>query len=252
MELARAKSKLDLARATAQRSRIDKATRAYERALARTKRCEALVARFEAALQAPQDDLQRTEVRAPMDGTVTFKSARTGQTVEGGKATLFVIEDRAVALIEVAPAPGDIDKVEIDDRASIKMDAAPGRSFEGVVTEIRKVENIVVLSAPDAEGVLEPGMTATARIVIDERIDVLRAPNEALRYSRNRNATRPAPVNIGRPTSSASYRDNNGSSDAETQASQETRESHLRAATPHDRCLRRRELPPYADELALT
>lgn len=188
-ELARAKLALERARASAKRSSIDKATSAHERALAKTRRSEELTAQREAALRAAETDLGRTEVRAPMDGTVIFRRVGTGQQVETGKTMLFVIEDHAVAQIEVATVPGDVDKVEIGDRASINVDAAPGRSFDGRATEIRRAQNMVVLSVPDAESLLEPGRTATAWIVIDQRVNVLRAPNEALLYSRSRNVS---------------------------------------------------------------
>ncbi|RNJ48181.1 HAD-IC family P-type ATPase [Methylocystis hirsuta] len=187
-ELARAKSTLERARASAKRSLIDKATSAHERALARTKRSENLTAQREAALRVAETAFRRTEVRAPMDGAVTFRRLETGQTVEAGRSMLFIITDHADAQIEVVAAPGEVGKVKIDDRASIKMDAAPGRALDGRATEIRKLQNVIVLSVPDAESVLESGMTATARIVIDERVNVLRAPNEALRYSRRRDA----------------------------------------------------------------
>jgi HlyD family secretion protein len=128
---------------------------------------------------------------------VSFRGVEAGQTVEARRSILFVITDHAVAQIEVAAAPGDVDKLEIGNQASINMDATPGRAFDGKVTEIRRGQNIVVLSVPDAESLLEPGRTATARIVVDERVNVLRAPNEALHYSRSRNASRIA-VKLGR------------------------------------------------------
>ncbi len=187
--LARAKLALERARVSAKRSGIGKATRAHERALTRTRRSEDLIAQHEATLRAAEIELGGMEVRAPMDGTVISRGAETGEPVEAGKSTLFAITDWAVAQIEVAPARSDVDEVEIGDWASINVDAAQGRLFDGQATEVRKAQNIVVLSAPDAERLLETGRTVTARIVIDQRLKVLRAPNEALRYSRNRNAS---------------------------------------------------------------
>lgn len=188
-ELARANFALARARTSTKRSGIDKATSAHERTLEKTRRVKNLITRREVALRAAENDLRRTGVRAPMDGTVISRRVGMSQQVEAGKSKLFVIEDHAVAEIEVAAAPGDVDKIEIGDRASINVDAAPGRSFEGQVTEIRKTQNMVVLSAPDAESLLEPGRTATVRIIVDQRVNTLRAPNEALRYSRSRNAS---------------------------------------------------------------
>jgi HlyD family secretion protein len=187
--LARAKSALERARALAKASRIDKATSAYKRTLERTTRSEELVTQREAALRVAEADFGRTEVRAPTDGTVISRGVETGKMVETGRTALFMITDPAVAQIEVPTEPGEVDKVEIGDRASIYVGAAPGRWFDARATEIHKAQNVVVLAAPDAERLLEPGTTATARIVIDRRDDVLRAPNEALRYSRSRGAS---------------------------------------------------------------
>jgi HlyD family secretion protein len=187
-ELARAKSTLERARASAKQSRINRATIAHERALAATKRSEDLTARRDAELSRAEADLARTEVRAPMDGTVISRGVETGQMAGAGTSMLFVIADRTIARIEVTAAPGDFDKVEVGDRAAIEIDDRPGHSLEGQVTAIGETQKII-LSAPYAEGLLEPGRAASARIIIDERLDALRAPNEALLYSRSRNAS---------------------------------------------------------------
>ncbi|MBI5013360.1 MAG: efflux RND transporter periplasmic adaptor subunit [Methylocystis sp.] len=189
-QLAHARLALERARVSAKPSLIDKATSAHERALARLRRSEDVIARREAALRTAENDLERAHARAPTDGTVTVRGVAPGRRVEGGKSKLFIIVNDAVGRFEVAAAPADVAMVETGDRASISLEAARGRSIEGRVTEIRKAQNVIVLSAPDAEERLEPGTAATARIVTDQRLDVLRAPNEALRYSRSRNAAR--------------------------------------------------------------
>ena len=76
-------------------------------------------------------------------------------------------------------------------RAHLRSKSFPSHSFTGEVTRIRPspqtVQNVatydVVISAPNPDLLLKPGMNATIRIVVDRRDDVLRAPNRALRYS---------------------------------------------------------------------
>jgi len=187
-QLAHARLALERARVSAKPSLIDKATSAHKRALARLRRSEDVSARREAQLRTAENDLERAHVRPPMDGTVTVRGVAPGRRVEGGKSKLFVIVNDAVGRFEVAAAPADVAMVETGDRASIGLEAAPGRSFEGQVAEIRGPQNMIVLSVADPGDLFAPSGNATARIVIDERVNVLRAPNEALRYSRSRNA----------------------------------------------------------------
>ena len=70
------------------------------------------------------------------------------------------------------------------------MDAYAKRTFEGTVSQVRQspqtVQNVVtydiVISVDNSDLTLMPGMTAASRIVIDQRNDVIRVPNQALRY----------------------------------------------------------------------
>jgi uncharacterized membrane protein (DUF4010 family) len=85
----------------------------------------------------------------------------------------------------------DIGELKLGDKASISVTSFPNHPFTGEVTQIRpsqqKIQNVatydVVISAPNPDLLLKPGMTATIRILVDRRDDVLRAPNQALRYS---------------------------------------------------------------------
>ena len=82
-------------------------------------------------------------------------------------------------------------EVKPGDKASFTVEAFPNRRFAGEVTQVRPspqtIQNVatynIVISAPNPERLLEPGMMATISIVVDRRDDVIRAPNQALRYS---------------------------------------------------------------------
>jgi HlyD family secretion protein len=85
----------------------------------------------------------------------------------------------------------DIGGIKQGNKATFTVDAYPKRVFEGVVTEVRQspqtVQNVVtydiVISVDNADLALKPGLTAATAIVTDQRSDVLRVPNQALRYA---------------------------------------------------------------------
>ena len=117
-----------------------------------------------------------------------------GQTVAAGSETppLFLVAaDLTVIHVDANAGEKDIGEVKPGDKASFTVEAFPNRRFAGEVTQIRPslptIENVatydVVISAPNPDLLLKPGMMATISIVVDRRDDVIRAPNQALRYS---------------------------------------------------------------------
>ncbi|MBS0248836.1 MAG: efflux transporter periplasmic adaptor subunit, partial [Proteobacteria bacterium] len=87
-------------------------------------------------------------------------------------------------------------------RATFTVDAFPKRTFRGAVSQVRQspqtVQNVVtydvVVSVDNKDLALKPGMTATTRLIVDQRRDVLRVPSQALRY---------APPSAGAPAGGA-------------------------------------------------
>jgi HlyD family secretion protein len=86
----------------------------------------------------------------------------------------------------------DINETKFDDKVTFTVESLPKRSFAGKVTQIQQSPQTsehaapydIVIVAPNPDLFLAPGMTATIEIVVDRRDDVLRAPDQALRYSR--------------------------------------------------------------------
>jgi HlyD family secretion protein len=156
-----------------------------------------------AALERARLDLERTTIKSPIDGIVIRRSVELGQTVAASlqAPTLFTIaRDLSDMRVNAAVSEADIGAVRTSQRALFGVDSYPGRTFEGRVLEIRKaprmVQNVVtytvMISAPNPDGLLLPGMTADARIVVEEQQDVVVVPNAALSF-------RPARENTGRP-----------------------------------------------------
>jgi HlyD family secretion protein len=163
----------------------------------------AQVKQREAALQQAQVDLDRTVIRAPVNGVVVSRAVDVGQTVAASlqAPTLFTIaQDLTKMQVETSVDEADIGRIKVEDRATFTVDAFPGETFNGLVTQIRKaaliVQNVVtytvVIAVDNPGGRLLPGMTANVKLVVAEKPSVLKVSNAALRF-RPAGDTSPAP-----------------------------------------------------------
>ncbi|MGD0500617.1 MAG: efflux RND transporter periplasmic adaptor subunit [Bryobacteraceae bacterium] len=154
---------------------------------------QAQVKQFEAALRSAQIDLAYTYIKAPADGVVVSRNVDVGQTVAASLSapTLFQIaQDLTKMQVDTNVSEADVGRVQVGQPATFTVDAYPGRTFTGAVTSIRKapinVQNVItydaVVGVSNADLKLFPGMTADVRILVDQRPNVLRVLNEALRY----------------------------------------------------------------------
>jgi HlyD family secretion protein len=153
----------------------------------------AAVKQRESLLRQAQVDLERTIIRAPVDGTVILRNVDAGQTVAASlqAPVLFTIaRDLRDMQVEAAIDEADVGRLRVGMAASFSVDAFPRRSFEGEIRQIRKspqnVQNVVsytvVISARNPDLALLPGMTANVRVVVEERASALKVPNAALRW----------------------------------------------------------------------
>jgi len=153
----------------------------------------ALVKQRESALAQAKVDLDRTTIRAPVDGIVVKKSVEPGQTVAASLQApeLFVIaQDLRQMQVDTSIDESEVGRVREGQSVTFTVDSFPGRTFRGTVGQVRKaalvVQNVVTYTAlvstsnPNLE--LFPGMTANVRIVVDTRENVLKVPNAALRF----------------------------------------------------------------------
>jgi cytochrome o ubiquinol oxidase subunit IV len=157
------------------RKAIDKSRKAFERAQTQTKRAEARVAQLHAALHAAETNLGFTDIVSPIDGTVVSRNVEMGQTVAADSPRLFVVAaDLTLTHIDAIVSAEDIGEVKLGDKATFTVEAFPNRTFSGAVMQIRPspqtYEHVatydVVISAPNPDLLLEPGMAATISIVI--------------------------------------------------------------------------------------
>jgi HlyD family secretion protein len=154
---------------------------------------KAQVVQNEAALRQAQVDLDRTYIRAPVDGVVVGRNVDVGQTVAASlqAPTLFTIaQDLRNMQVDTNVDEADVGRVKVGQAVTFTVDSFPSRTFSGEVVQIRKaplvVQNVVtydvVVSAKNPEQRLLPGMTANVRIVIEQKENVLQVPNAALRF----------------------------------------------------------------------
>jgi len=154
---------------------------------------EAVVEQKQAALQQAEVNLQRTEIRAPIDGVVIKRIINPGQTVAVSleSKTLFKIaNDLAEMEVHGKIDEADVGLVKGGQSVTFTVDAYPEHVFSGRVMQVRKSPEIsqsvvtytAVVSAPNPDHLLFPGMTARLRVVVDETKVTLKIPNPALHF----------------------------------------------------------------------
>jgi HlyD family secretion protein len=153
----------------------------------------AAVASAAAQVASARTDLDRSVIRSPIDGVVVDRQVNVGQPVASSlqAATLFVIaQDLSRLQANITVDEADIGEVQEGQPARFTVDAFPDREFEARVSQVRQqgvaesgvVSYTVVVEADNPGRQLLPGMTANAEIVLEQREDVLRVPNTALRF----------------------------------------------------------------------
>ncbi|QOW20915.1 efflux RND transporter periplasmic adaptor subunit [Lysobacter ciconiae] len=174
-------------------SDIDLARTARDQARAQVQSAQAQITQHRASTRTSQLNLERTEIRSPVDGVVLTRTVEPGQTVAASlqAPVLFQIaEDLSKMEIVLAIDEADIGQVKTGQGVSFGVDAFPDRQFRGSVQQVRlsatNTNNVitypVVVAVDNPDQILLPGMTANAEIEVSRRDDVLRVPNAALRY----------------------------------------------------------------------
>jgi HlyD family secretion protein len=151
------------------------------------------VKQSEAALRQSAIDLEHTRIVAPVDGTVVARRMDVGQTVAASfqAPTIFEIaQDLTRMQVDTNVDEADIGRLQVGQDASFTVDAYPGVTFRGKVSEIRKapinVQNVItydaVIAASNPDLKLFPGMTASVKVMVDHRAGVVKIANAALRF----------------------------------------------------------------------
>jgi HlyD family secretion protein len=157
---------------------------------------QAVVEQRQAALDQARLDLDRTVLRAPIDGIIIKRDVNPGQTVAvtfEAKTLFKIANDLREMEVHGMIDEADVGQLKVGQTTQFTVDAYPDRTFSGEVLQIRKspevVQNVVtyttIISAPNPDLLLLPGMTAQLRIVVSDTGEVLKVPNQALRFRPN-------------------------------------------------------------------
>jgi HlyD family secretion protein len=157
---------------------------------------QAIVEQKHAALDQAQVDLDRTVIRAPIDGIIIKRDVNSGQTVAvslDAKTLFKIANDLREMEVHGKIDEADVGQLKVGQTAEFTVDAYPDQTFKGRVQQIRKspevVQNVVtyttIISAPNPDLLLLPGMTAQLRIVVSDSGGILKVPSQAFRFRPN-------------------------------------------------------------------
>jgi HlyD family secretion protein len=210
-QLAQAQADLEVAQAqltnaTSQKRRADELFKSqsiteqeHETALLDYANAKANVVRAKVAVETAKDQLDDTNVLAPITGTIIEKDVERGQVISsptkdvGGGTVLLKMADLGLVQVRTLVDETDIGKIQVGQRATVTVDAFPNRPFEGSVLKIepqaQTEQNVtmfpVLVRIDNRAGLLRPGMNAEVEIHVGERPNVLAVPNAALRTQRD-------------------------------------------------------------------
>lgn len=166
----------------------------YQTAMASVSSARDQVSAAREQVKKAQTNLGYATITSPIDGIVLSKSVEEGQTVAASFSTptLFTIAKDLTNMQVVADVDeADIGNVKVGERVTFTVDAYPDNTFSGTVKQVRQeatttnnvVTYSVVISAPNADLKLKPGLTATVTIYTQENKGVLSVPSKALRFT---------------------------------------------------------------------
>ena len=165
---------------------LDAATSAFEQRQAERRQAGA-------SLETARVNRSHSVIKAPITGVVVSRQVDVGQTVAASLQApkLFVLaRDLRQMRVETKIDEADVGRIRPGLPATFTVDAFPDDAFAGTVSQVRLEpvvdQNVVtyttVIDVPNPELKLRPGMTANVTIVVDERQNVLKVPNAALRF----------------------------------------------------------------------
>jgi HlyD family secretion protein len=209
--LAQAQADLDVARAqlanaTSQKRRADElfesrsiTEQEHEQSLLDYANASAAVVRARVAVDNARIQLEDTDVRAPVTGTIIEKDVERGAVIASatsnvsGGTTLLKMADLNLVQVRTLVDETDVGKVQPGQRATVTVDAYPTRTFAGTVLKIepqaQTEANVTVFPVSvridNQEGLLRPGMNTEVEIHVGRREGVPAVPNAALRTPRD-------------------------------------------------------------------
>jgi len=175
---------------------MDQAVAAYAVEQARHQSALEQVDRARATLKQAQDDLSKTTIHAPMEGTISQLNKEVGEIALGSQFqedVIMIISNLSGMEAQVDVDENDIVSIQLGDSATIEVDALSGQVFRGAVSEIANSAKITASGTADQKTEFEvkiaidhpgeslrPGMTASADIVTEIRENALVVPLQSV------------------------------------------------------------------------
>jgi HlyD family secretion protein len=166
----------------------------FDQAVYNFENAKGSLANAQFALARAKVNLDYATITSPIDGVVLNRAVEEGQTVAASfnTPTLFtIVNDLTQMEVQTSVDEADIGKVNDGQRVEFTVDAYSDMKFEGTVSEVRLqpvttnnvVTYVVILSAPNPDKKLMPGMTASATIYVEEKKDALVLSGKAVRFT---------------------------------------------------------------------
>jgi len=166
----------------------------YDQALYNYENSKASLSNAESALDRAKVQLAYATIYSPIDGVVLNRAIEEGQTVAASFNTpemFTIVNDLTQMEVQTSVDEADIGQINQGQRVEFTVDAYPDLKFEGSVSQVRLqpvttnnvVTYVVILNAPNPEKKLMPGMTASATIFIEEKLNTLVLSGKAMRFT---------------------------------------------------------------------
>lgn len=184
-------------------NRQTSAQRNAEMSKAQVAQAKAQIAQAKAALDNADENLKYATITSPIDGEVLSKDVEVGDAVSsilvlGSQATLVMtLGDTSEVYVKGTVDEADIGKVYLGQAARIVVESFKDKTFQGKVTKIAPLgvekDNVttfeVRVSIQNPTGELRANMSANAEIILEEKKNVLLAPEGALVFDKDKNAS---------------------------------------------------------------
>lgn len=198
-DLAVARAQLEIARAQLDRQRqlleAQVITQAeFENATLSFANAQASLVRAQTNHELAELQVADVSIRAPMSGTIIQRNVEEGAVIQSASANvsggtvLFVMANLGDMQVRTLVDETDMGDLKAGLTAAVRVEAFPDRTFQGVVEKIEPMATVeqnvtmfpVIVSLSNLSGLLKPGMNAEVEIFIDEAIDVVVVPNNAV------------------------------------------------------------------------
>ena len=180
---------------TPAQTELDEQAAVVARAQASVDTAAAQIQTAQAELETAQTDLTKAYISSPIDGVVLARSVEPGYAVAASLQAvelLTLASDLRTLELEIDVDEADVSVVKPGQKATFTVSAYPNKNFPATLTKVaygptESETNVVTYTAylrvSNEDLLLRPGMTATARIVTEQRENALLVPNTALRFA---------------------------------------------------------------------